>query len=135
MITKEPRKGIHVALALALLGAALLSGCSSLSGGRRWANPVTVTEITAMSQHGVAPQTIIEKMNRAGTVYNMTDNQYEQLRGLGVTPMVIDYMRKTYSQAVEEHPWLANDDNLECWYMGYDGVWYGGGPWGFHPDC
>ena len=119
-------------LVILLLGLSLVAGCS---GMRRWANPVTVNETLHLSQHGVPPGDIIAKMNRAGTIYNLSDSHYEELDKLGVTPEVIDYMKSTYAQAVKEHPWLADDDNLDCWYMGYDGVWYGGGPWGFHPDC
>jgi hypothetical protein len=57
------------------------------------------------------------------------------LREQGVTPMVIDAMQRSYRLALEEHPRLASDDHFECFQLGYDGVWYAGGPWGFHPDC
>jgi len=115
-----------------LLAAALAAGCST---PKRLSHAVTVTETIHLSQHGIPPDQIIAKMNRAGTIYNLSDAHYRQLRELGVTLQVIDYMKSTYVEAVVKHPWLADDDNLDCWYMGYDGVWYGGGPWGFHPDC
>jgi len=123
--------GSLVCVALALL----LVGCSSLGFGKRWGHPVHVSEAVALSHAGVEPEKIVAKMNRAGTVYNLTDRQYEEIRERGVTPRVIFYMRQTYIQAVAEHPKLKDQEDLSCWYLGPDGYWYGGGPFGFHPDC
>ena len=75
------------------------------------------------------------KMNRSGLVYNLSDEDYVVLRKRGVTTQVIDYMKSTYTQALEQFPKIGKDPYYGCWYLGPDGYWYGGGPNGFHPDC
>lgn len=62
-------------------------------------------------------------------------NQDEQIRKQGVTSIVIHFMQKSYQEAVEEYPKLAKDDHMHCCQLGFDGLWYAGGPWGFHPEC
>lgn len=119
--------------ALGLVAASV--GCAGL-GGRRWGeHPVTITEIVILSQHGVAPEKIIGKMKRGGTVYLLSEAQYAELRKKGVTPSVISYMQQGYAQAVRAFPKLGDDKDLACWNLGFDGHWYSGGPWGLHPDC
>lgn len=120
-------------LPLAALALMLIPGCAFQQP--RWGERVTVTEIVFLSQRGVPPERIVAKMQRGGTVYYLTDEQYDRIRKEGVTPMVIDAMKQTYTQALAEHPRLATDENFECFTLGFDGVWYAGGPWGFHPDC
>jgi hypothetical protein len=129
------RPGAARALLASLSACALLAGCASTPWMRRWSHPVTVAEVVQLSRHGVAPDAIIAKMNRAGTVYNLSESQYAEIRKRGVTPQVIAYMKGTYRQAVEKFPKLAHDETMSCWYLGYDGMWYGGGAEGFHPDC
>ena len=98
--------------------------CTSF-GGRRWGeHPVTITEVVILSQHGVAPEKIIAKMRRGGTVYNLSEEQYAALRKKGVTPAVIAYMQQSYAEAVREFPKLAEDKDLSCWSLGFDGFWY-----------
>jgi hypothetical protein len=124
---------------LALVATVLLAAGSLGCGGivaRRWGeHPVTVTEVVILSQHGVAPDKIIGKMKRGGTVYLLSEAQYAELRKKGVTPGVIAYMQQGYAEAVRNHPKLADDKDLNCWNLGFDGHWYLGGPWGLHPDC
>jgi hypothetical protein len=123
---------VLVALVSFAVGAV---GCAGL-GGRRWGeHPVTITEVVILSQHGVAPEKIIGKMRRGGTVYHLSEEQYAALRKQGVTPAVIAYMQQAHTQAVQEFPKLANDEDLSCWSLGFDGFWYLGGPFGLHPDC
>jgi hypothetical protein len=111
-----------------------LEGCALTA--RRWSeHPVTTTEIVLLSQHGVPPEQIIAKMRRGGTIYHLSAAQYTALREQGVTPAVIAYMQRSYAEAVREHPQLADDQHLDCWSLGFDGVWYAGGAWGLHPDC
>jgi hypothetical protein len=104
--------------------------------GRRWGeHPVTVTEIVILSQHGVAPEKIVGKMRRGGTIYLLSETQYADLRKKGVTPVVIVYMQQVHAEAVRAHPKLADDEDLSCWSLGFDGFWYAGGVFGLHPDC
>ena len=115
--------------------AAASLGCAGL-GARRWGeHPVTITEVVILSQHGVAPEKIIGKMRRGGTVYHLSEAQYAELRKKGVTPVVISYMQQAHAEAVRAFPKLADDKDLSCWNLGFDGFWYSGGPWGLHPDC
>ena len=126
----------RLALATLVVGAgAVAIGCASLTA-RRWGeHPVTVTEVVILSQHGVAPEKIIAKMRRGGTIYHLSDAQFASLRQKGVTPAVIAYMQAAHAEAVKEFPKLAQDKDLNCWSLGFDGYWYAGGPWGLHPDC
>jgi len=125
----EVAKGLGLA---ALLGAA---ACAHVPWIHRFGHPVHVSEVVALSQHGVPPDQIIAKMNRGGLVYNLSEVDYVEIRKRGVTPQVIAYMQATYTQAVDQFPKLANDATLSCWTLGPDGYWYGGGAEGFHPDC
>ena len=119
-------------VALCLLAA---PGCANVPWARRFGHPVHVSEVVALSQHGVPPDQIIAKMNRGGLVYSLTEDEYVEIRKRGVTPQVIAYMQGTYTQAVASFPKIAKDPNLGCWYLGPDGHWYAGGPDGLHPDC
>ena len=131
---QHPVAQLLALLALVSLAAGAI-GCMSF-GGRRWGeHPVTITEVVILSQHGVAPEKIIGKMRRGGTVYHLSEEQYAALRKQGVTPAVIAYMQQAHTQAVQEFPKLANDEDLSCWSLGFDGFWYLGGPFGLHPDC
>jgi len=136
----SPEKLRRPFLARAARGAAVATllaatACAHAPWGHRFGHPVHVSEVVALSQHGVPPDHIIAKMNRGGLVYNLTEEQYVEIRKRGVTPQVIEYMRATYTQATGQFPKLAQDPFLGCWYLGPDGYWYGGGPDGFHPDC
>ena len=78
----------RLALATLAVGACGALGCAGL-GGKRWGeHPVTVTEVVVLSQHGVAPEAIVAKMRRGGTLYHLSDAQYAALRQKGVTPAV-----------------------------------------------
>jgi len=135
-----PHRGSQAARqVLALVAASCLVaawlGCAGL-GARRWGeHPVTITEVVILSQHGVAPEKIIGKMRRGGTVYHLSEAQYAELSKKGVTPVVIAYMQQGHAEAVRRFPKLADDKDLSCWNLGFDGFWYSGGPWGLHPDC
>jgi hypothetical protein len=125
----------RVASGFAVAAVLVSIGCANLPGSHRFGHPVHVSEVVALSQHGVPPDEIIAKMNRGGLVYYLSEVQYTEIRSRGVTPQVIEYMKVTYVQAVAEHPKLAADASMSCFYLGPDGHWYAGGPEGFHPDC
>jgi hypothetical protein len=125
----------RVASGLVTLTLLASVGCANPPRTQRFGHPVHVSEVVALSQHGVPPDEIIAKMNRGGLVYYLSEVQYTEIRRRGVTPQVIAYMQTTYVQAVQAHPGLAKDDSMSCFYLGPDGHWYGGGPQGFHPDC
>ena len=120
--------------ALAAL-ALVASGCAGGLLGKRFGEQVSVTEIVMLSKHGVAPEKIIGKIQRGGTIYHLSDEQYAGLRKKGVTAAVISYMQRIHEEAVKAFPKLAEDKDLNCWSLGFDGFWYAGGPYGLHPDC
>ena len=133
-VSSTNRRRLLALLALVSLAAGSV-GCGGL-GARRWGeHPVTVTEVVILSQHGVAPEKIVAKMRRGGTVYHLSEAQYAELRKKGVTPVVIAYMQQAHAEALRAFPKLADDDDLSCWNLGFDGFWYLGGPFGLHPDC
>jgi hypothetical protein len=121
------------AVVMALVTALGLGGCATMS--RRWSEPVTVREVVLLSEHGVPPEQIVAKMRRAGTIYHLDAAPYATLRTQAVTPVVIGTKQASYAESVRAHPQLAGDVHLDCWSLGFDGVWYAGGPFGFHPDC
>ena len=109
-------------IVVAALSALLLGGCASI-GSERSAR-VSVPEIVALSQEDVPADTIIAKMRAADTVYRLTASQLANLRDQGVPGPVVDYMQRTYLNAVQR------DQRYADWNRwNFDGGWwYGGGP-------
>jgi hypothetical protein len=107
----------------------LLDGCATTSGTKKTA-PVTVSEILQMSKDNVPPDEIIKKMRESRTVYRLKASQLAKLREEGVPDAVVNYMQKTYLDAVRRNQYL---DDWSYWTMGPDQYWYGGGPFGW-PD-
>ena len=85
----------------------LLAACATLP-------PVTAQDVVQMSQAGVPPGNIIQRMKEAGTVYYLSSNDIVRLHEQGVPPAVLDYMQGTY---VEE----ARQEELDRAYM--SGYW------------
>jgi hypothetical protein len=112
---------------LVSLGSLLLAGCASFQGNRE---PVTVPEIVQMSQDKVPAYEIIERMGKSGTTYRLSAAQLANLRQEGVPDPVINYMQRTYIEAVRR------EQSLEDWdhWTDVDGWWYGGRPYGWQDD-
>jgi hypothetical protein len=100
---------------------AAFSACSSF-------NPLTVSQIVAMTREGVPPDTIIARIDASNTVYRLHAYQIDQLSKEGVNDKVLDYMQHTYLDAVQNDQSLADWDNYE---LGEDGFFYGGDPAGW----
>lgn len=92
--------------------------------------PVTVPEIIKLSREGVPDYEIIDKMRKSGTVYRLKASQLAELHAQGVPDSVINYMQRTYLQAVRRRQEL---DDWDSW-NNVDGWWYGGPYWGW-PDA
>jgi hypothetical protein len=107
----------------------LLEGCATTSARKKTA-PVTVAEILQMSKDKVPPDEMIKKMHESGTVYRLKASELAKLKEEGVPDKVINYMQKTYIDAVRRHQYL---EDWSYWTMGPDNYWYGGGPFGW-PD-
>ena len=112
---------------LVSLGSLLLAGCASFQGTRE---PVTVPQIIQMSQDKVPAYEIIERMGKSGTTYRLSAAQLANLRQQGVPDPVINYMQRTYLEAVRR------EQRLDDWtyWTDVDGWWYGGRPYGWSDD-
>jgi hypothetical protein len=115
-------------LFLLALTATLLGGCATLGGEAP--PPVTVPEVVQMSKEGVPDYQIISEMRKSGTVYRLSAEELADLRDQGVADPVINYMQRTYLEAVRRRQELADWDN----WTNRDGWWYGGSPYGWPDD-
>lgn len=110
---------------LVTLGSLLLGGCATLQTGA--SEPVAVPQIIQLSQAQVSPYDIIARMRGSGTVYRLNAAQLAKLHEQGVSDQVINYMQRTYLEAVRR------EQRLEDWsyWTDVDGWWYGGLPYGW----
>ncbi len=83
-------------------------------------SPLTVPQIVALSQEGVPPEEIIDRIRKSRVVYRLLPNQIENMRRKGVSNQVLSYIQKRYQAALEKYPYLRDWDN---WNL-YDGYWY-----------
>ena len=103
-----------------------LAGCATLGASKP--PPVTVPQIIELSKAGTPAPDIIKQMADSGTVYRLNASQLADLRQQGVSDQVIDYMQKTYLDAVRREQ--AREDRRN-WTWGPGGYWYGGLPYGW----
>ena len=114
-----------------LAATVLASACAShrtVPPAPRKADVVTVQQITDMVENGSSFQDIQGRIQESGTVYRLTDDQTQRLRGTGFSATLLSFMQLTYTHAVEKNPSLATSD--EKWRQ-IDGYWYGGRPFGW----
>lgn len=111
---------------LFLLLSALLGGCATFKPSPP---PVTVPQIVQMSEEHMPADKIIQRMSDSRTVYRLKASQLADLKSRGVPDAVIDYMQRTYLDAVQRRQALEDWDN----WTEDGGWWYGGGPYGW-PD-
>ena len=106
------------------LSLSVFAGCTfPLSNPRP---PVTVPQILEMSEAGVPPDTIVQKMRDSGTVYRLQASQLAKLKEQGMPDAVLNYMQQTYLDAVRTDQSRADFNN---WAMIGDGDVYGGPRW------
>jgi hypothetical protein len=100
-------------------------GCATLSGNPVGPppNPVTVKEIVEMTKAGIPPETIINTIQQSQTVYRLQASQLVQLKEMGVSDEVINYMQQTYIDAVRQNQSYEDWSNFT---LADDGFWYGG---------
>jgi hypothetical protein len=120
--------GAMMTMAVVLLALLLLSGCASTDV--REPAAVTVPQIIKMSREGTPATAIIERMRRSGTVYRLKASQLDELHQQGVSDSVINYMQRTYLEAVHHR---AERQDWSYWNED-DGWWYGGAPWVWSDD-
>lgn len=106
----------------------MLAGCASLQNALSGPPRLSVAEVVDMSRAGVPSSEICAEIQRTGTVYRLSASQLANLRQQGVSDDVINYMQKTYLEAVAADSAFAADG---MWTMEDDGFWYGGSPYGW----
>ena len=116
-------------LYLMFIGVILFSiqGCAT-TNMYRMVPPVTVPDIVQMSKDKVPAKDIISKMRESHTIYRLKASQLAELQKEGVSPEVIDYMQKTYLNAVRYNQQL---EDMNYWWPGWDGYYYGGPAFGW----
>ena len=90
---------------LAVAGLLAATGCATLSVAPP--KPVTVGDVLHMTDDGVPPHEIIDRMRDSGTVYRLDASQLAHLKEQGVADPVINYMQRTYLDAVRRRQALA----------------------------
>jgi hypothetical protein len=100
-------------------------GCAALSGNPVGPppDPVTVKEVVEMTEAGLPPEIIINKIQQSHTVYRIQASQLVQLKEMGVSDEVINYMQQTYIDAVRQNQAYEDWSNFT---LADDGFWYGG---------
>lgn len=100
-------------------------GCTALSGNPVGPppNPVTVKEIVEMTEAGLPSETIINNIQQSHTVYRLQASQLVQLKEMGVSDEVINYMQQTYIDVVRQNQAYEDWSNFT---LADDGFWYGG---------
>ena len=78
--------------------------------------PVTIEEITRLSQENVPSEKIIDKIKRTKTAYRLSADEIVEMKNSGVDSEVIDYMLKTYEDAIRREQELQD---WTKWYYHY----------------
>ena len=122
-------------LAVTLASAVLVAACASTSGpaGKSTAAPaktevLTVQQILTMTEQGRSFEEIMGEIQESGTVYNLSDDQSQRLRGSSFSATLLSFMQLTYVHAIEANPALKT--SKDQWHQ-IDGYWYGGRPFGW----
>ena len=130
----DPRTNRRL-LAVTLASAVLAAACASTSGpaAKSTAAPaktevLTVQQIRSMVEQGRSFQEIMGEIQETGTVYNLTDDQSQRLRGSSFSATLLSFMQLTYTHAIEANPALKS--SKDQWHQ-IDGYWYGGRPFGW----
>ncbi len=97
---------------LLLIGATLLSGCSTF--GFKQPEPVTIGHVIRMNKDGVPSDAIVKSMRDSDTVYRLTAAQLAELHDMGLPDQVLNYMQQTYIDA-ERRQQRAEDSSEDMW--------------------
>ena len=128
--TNHRRMQLH-ALAMVFLSTAIvagIAGCAHFNTTKP--EPITVPQVVKMAKDGIPADVMIAKMEASGTVYRLKASQLANLEDEGVPPEVIDYMQRTYLDAVKND---ARYEHLRYWDQEGEFGWYGGAPFNW-PD-
>ena len=127
-----PMSDRRLVVVMAAAAMAFASACSSTSSPKATApaktEVLTVQQVQTMVNQGLSFTDIMGEIQQSGTVYKLTDDQSQRLRGSGFTATLLSFMELTYTHAIEANPALKKSNDQ--WHQ-VDGYWYGGRPFGW----
>src|SRR5678815_2791619 len=119
-------------LVVAVTAMVLASACAGTSKPAARApaktEVLTVQQILTMTEQGRSFEEIMGEIQESGTVYNLSDDQSQRLRGSSFSATLLSFMQLTYVHAIEANPALKT--SKDQWHQ-IDGYWYGGRPFGW----
>jgi hypothetical protein len=128
----DPKTDWRLVAAVAIASAVLAAACASTSKPGTTApaktEVLTVQQILTMTEQGRSFEEIMGEIQETGTVYKLTDDQQQRLRGSSLSATLLSFMQLTYVHAVEANPALKKSSDQ--WHQ-IDGYWYGGRPFGW----
>ena len=101
---------------LVILTSVLLSGCA---GFQPRPDPPTVEQVVQMARDKTDAAEIVRRMHDSYAVYRLSASQLAQLREQGVPDTVIDYMQRTWLEAVRQEE--ADRRFFDAWPPGFYG--------------
>ncbi len=81
--------------------------------------PVTIEEIIKLSKERMPAEQIIYKIKRSQTAYRLSADEIVEMKNAGVDSKVIDYMLRTYEDAVRREQELQDWRNWHFYYGHY----------------
>jgi hypothetical protein len=81
--------------------------------------PVTIEEIIKLSEEKMPAEQIIDKIKRSQTAYRLSADEIVEMKNAGVDSKVIDYMLRTYEDAVRREQELQDWRNWQFYYGHY----------------
>lgn len=100
-----------------IVSLSILCGCATYSYQYP---PVTIEEIIKLSKDKIPAEQIIDKIKRSQTAYRLSADEIVEMKNVGVDSKVIDYMLRTYEDAVRRDQEMQDWRN---WYF-YNGYYY-----------
>jgi len=98
-----------------IVSLSILCGCATYSYQYP---PVTIEEIIKLSKDKIPAEQIIDKIKRSQTAYRLSADEIVEMKNAGVDSNVIDYMLRTYEDAVRREQELQDWRNWQ-FYNGY----------------
>ena len=100
-----------------IVSLSILCGCATYTYQYP---PVTIEEIIKLSKERIPAEQIIDKIHRSQTAYRLSADEIVEMKNAGVDSNVIDYMLRTYEDAVRRDQEMQDWRN---WYF-YNGYYY-----------
>jgi len=125
-----PMSDRRLKVVMAAAAMAFASACASTQKATVPAKTevLTVQQVQNMVNQGLSFTDIMGEIQQSGTVYRLTDDQSQHLRGSAFSATLLSFMELTYTHAIEANPALKSSNDQ--WHQ-IDGYWYGGRPFGW----